>query len=245
MAELKNGVLVDTAVAQDIISVIERGAMDVKKIQAIVIHQTHGFNAAGAIKGWKEGRVIKTKKGTTRIYPGTHFVIDRGSGTVVENGKTYSYTGIDGKITQTARVNQKCSHVMKLKQKLYPTNSNSIGIELVGRWTEEAGYSDSSVAQINSATWLVMTLISLISNIPADGLYAHGVISREKKEDEGLKSLESIKKEIEKRKAEKEKAEKEKQISIHTTVPLRLPPMAIDNTRVRIAYVPDRFLTED
>lgn len=242
MAELKNGVLDDPKVAQEIISVIERGAMDVKKIQAIVLHQTHGFNAAGAIKGWKEGR--KTKKGT-KFYPGTHFVIDRGSGTVVENGKTYSYTGIDGKITQTARVNQKCSHVMKLKSKLYPTNSNSIGIELVGRWTEADGYSDSSVAQIESATWLVTTLISLIGSIETDDLYAHGVISREKKEDEGLKSLESIKKEIERRKAEKEKAEKTKQISVHTTVPLRMLPVAIDNTRVHKVYIPDRFLTED
>lgn len=241
MAEIKDGLLTDPQVTHNVISAIERGAMDLKKINAIVIHQTHGFTAQSAINAWKEGREIKTKKGTTKFYPGAHFLIDRGSGTFEEGEKESPYKGIDGKIYQTARVTQKCSHVAKLKSKLYPTNSNSIGIELVARFHEKTGYPDSSVAQVASATWLVTTLINLISTIKTENLYAHGVVSREKKESEGTLSLEQIKKEIEKKKAEQNKPK----ISIHSTISIPLAPLAIDNTRVHQVYILNRFLNED
>lgn len=173
-------------------------------------------------------------------------MVDRGSGTYLENKKYKPYPGIDGKIYQTAHVNQKCSHAGNLKSKLYPTNSHSIGIEIVGRFDETDGYPTSSVAQVESAAWLVATLIELITSIAStdaknDNLHAHGNISSGKKLSEGVSSLEQIRKKLEEEKAAKEKAAKAKEITVFTSIPFRIPPMPIDNTRVVIRYVPLHF----
>ena len=235
MAELKDGLLNDTAVTQSIISKLEHGAMDLKKITGIVIHQTDSTTAQSTINAWKAGRK-NPKTGAIEFY-GAHFLIDRGSGTYTENNKEKQYTGIDGKTYQTAHVNQKCFHVAHLKDKNYPTNPHSIGIELVSRFNETDGYPTSSVAQVESATWLVTTLIDLISSIASiDKVYAHGAISTGKKPSEGVLSLEQIKKEAEKKKAEKAKA-----ITVHSSISFRLPPMAIDNTRVELRMIPIHF----
>ena len=242
MAEIKDGLLNDPAVSHKIFSKIEKGAMDLGKVKGIVIHQTDSQTAQSTFNAYTAGR--KNPKTGVIEYYGAHFLIDRGSGTYKENKKDKPYTGIDGKIYQTAHVTQICSHAGRLKSKEYPTNSHSIGIEIVARFDETDGYPTSSVAQVESATWLVTTLIDLISSIgSSDKVYAHGNISYGKKESEGVSSLEQIKKEIEKKKAEdeKKKAEKAKEITIHSSFPFRLPPMAIDNTRVVIRCVPIHF----
>lgn len=235
MAELKDGILKDSAVTEKIFPKNEKGVMDLKKVKGIVIHQTNSQTAESTFNAYTAGR--KNPKTGALEYYGAHFLIDRGSGTYKENKKDKPYTGIDGKIYQTAHVTQICSHAGHLKNKLYPTNSHSIGIELVARFDETDGYPASSVAQIESATWLVSTLIDLISSIgSSDKVYAHGDISYGKKESEGVSSLEQIQKEI-----ERKKAEKAKEITIHSSIPFRMPPMAIDNTRVVIRYVPLHF----
>jgi len=241
MAELKDGIIVDKTVTEKIFSKNEKGAMDVKKIKGIVIHQTNSQSAESTFNAYTAGR-YNTKKKITEYF-GAHFLIDRGSGTYRENKKDKPYPGIDGKIYQTAHVNQICNHAGNLKSKLYPTNSHSIGIEIVGRFDETDGYPASSVAQVESAAWLVATLIELLSSIAStdakdDHLYAHGDISSGKKPSEGVSSLEQIRKQIEKEKAAKEKAAKAEGITVHTSIPFRMPPMAIDNTRVIIRYVP-------
>ena len=241
MAEIKDGLLKDPTVTQKIFSKIEKGVMDLKKIKGIVIHQTNSQTANSTFNAYTDGR--KNPKTGVIEYYGAHFLIDRGSGTYRENKKDKPYTGIDGKIYQTARVTRICSHAGRLKDKSYPTNSHSIGIEIVARFDETDGYPTSSVAQVESATWLVTTLIDLISSIgSSDKIYAHGDISYGKKESEGVSSLEQIKKEIEKKKAEdeKKKAGKAKEITVHSSIPLRMPA-AIDNTRVAIRYLPPHF----
>lgn len=240
MAEIKDGILSDKAVAQKIFPKNEKGAMDLKKVTGIVIHQTNSQTADSTFNAYTAGR--KNPKTGAIEYFGAHFLIDRGSGTYKENKKDKPYTGIDGKIYQTAHLTQKCAHAGNLKSKTYPTNSHSIGIEIVARFDETDGYPASSNAQVESATWLVTTLVELISSIGStDKIYAHGDISYGKKESEGVSSLEQIRKEIERRELEKKKAEKAKEITVHSSIPFRMPPMAIDNTRVVIRYLPPKF----
>lgn len=105
MANLKDGVLIDPMVTQNIVPNIERNALDVNKINAIVVHQTDNWSAKQTFDGWT---------GTI----GAHFVIDRGD--------TDKYKGIDGKIYQTARLNRTCNHVGYIQSRCYLQKSCAI-----------------------------------------------------------------------------------------------------------------------
>lgn len=198
MSEIKNGLLIDSKVTHQIVTNIERPGFDFKKINAIIIHQTDSYNALNTIDWWK-----------TSPY-GAHFIIDRGTGTTQEtkliskkplkykySGKIISYDGIDGKIYQSAHLDKRCNHAGKLRDKKYPNNYNSIGIEFVCKYDEVAEfYSPSSNAQIQSGAWLVQTLIQLITTIPSmEAVYAHGMIAY-KKPSEGGSTLEKISEEL-------------------------------------------------
>ncbi|MGI9035601.1 MAG: peptidoglycan recognition protein family protein [Pyrinomonadaceae bacterium] len=201
MTEIKGGLLIDGKVRQDVISNIEHGLLDLKKIKAIIIHQTDSYNASGTISGWKNS------KGNARV--GAHFLVDRGgdefpesiedppkSGKGKYTGKTRAYTGIEGKIYQTAHLNQICWHAGRLRDKKYPNNYNSIGIEFVGKYDYATqSYPLSSVGQLQSGAWLVKVLLELITTIPSmEAVYAHGVIAFKTPDmTEGGSTLEKIK----------------------------------------------------
>lgn len=208
MAVIKNGLLLDAKITQNIISNIERPGLDFTKINAIIIHQTDSYNASGTMNYWK----------TSKIKAGAHFVIDRNGGSFSETtenpknpgtgiftGKTRSYTGTDGKIYQTAHLNKRCNHAGRLRDKKYPNNYNSIGIEFVGKydWVKNT-YPPPSIGQIQSGAWLVKTLIELISTIPSfEAVYAHGVIAYKTPDmTEGGTTLGEIKEELSPKKKE-------------------------------------------
>ena len=189
MAEIKNGVLVDPTVENVTIGNIEHGLVDLKNIKAIIIHQTNTFAVKGTINGYRNS------KGKARV--GAHFLVDRGGteefpesvedppksdkGRYTGKKFTYggTYGGIDGKIYQTARVNQICWHAGTLRDKKYPNNRNSLGIEFISRYDyAKQLYPPPSQGQIQSGAWLVKALLENITSIPAmQGVYAHGVIA--------------------------------------------------------------------
>jgi N-acetyl-anhydromuramyl-L-alanine amidase AmpD len=180
MAELKNGILVDSRVTAKTIANIEHGALDLKQVDSIVIHQTYSPTAESTMEGWK-----------TRVY-GAHFLVDTGVATVIKK-KTYS--GIDGKIYQTAHLDKMCWHVGKVRDKKYPTNSKSIGIEVVAMYdTKQKTYPPPTVAQLFSTAWLVRNLMKVIPSITGvDKVYAHGVISyKDELKTEGVSTLAGV-----------------------------------------------------
>lgn len=201
MPEIKNGLLIDGKVTQKIISNIERPGLDFKKIKAIIIHQTDSYNASGTMNWWKASPY------------GAHFLIDRkendkfreteefpqGSGKGRYTDKIVSYDGIDGKIYQTAHLDKRCNHAGKLRDKKYPDNYNSIGVEFVGKynWINYL-YPQPTVGQIQSGAWLVKTLLQLIATIPSmEAVYAHGVIAfKTPDKSEGGSTLEKISEEL-------------------------------------------------
>lgn len=181
-----DGKLLDPRITQELRPKIEHTVL--KNIVGIIVHQTHSYKAIDTLDGYKTQST------------GAHFLIDRGDG-----GK---YTGDDGKIYQTARINKVCFHVGKLKSKCaaqqtcqvnvkgvsainlaelkksyperFPSNSNSIGIELVARGEgkkDEEIYPDPSNAQILSTIWLIEQLVEIIPNIGLADIYAHPEVS--------------------------------------------------------------------
>lgn len=190
--------------------------MDFKKIRAIIIHQTDSSNASGTMSWWKESPF------------GAHLIVDRGVGIILQTKnvgtkskpnyqytkKTPSYNGNDGKIYQTAHLNKRCNHAGKLRDKNYPNNYDSIGIEFVSKYDEvKKLYPPPSVGQIQSGAWLVKTLVELITTIPSiEATYAHGVIAYKTSDmSEGGSTLDEIKDEL------KPKQEKPLEIKIESS----------------------------
>lgn len=202
MAEIRSGLLIDGLVTQKIVSNIEHPGLDFKKIEALIIHQTDSYNAVGTIGYW----------GKSTLKAGAHFIIDRGTGTAPQTkqiskkppryqytGKIINYGGTDGKIYQTAHLDKRCNHAGKLRDKKYPNNYNSIGIEFVSKYDEVAQtYPPPSIGQIQSGAWLVKTLLELIKTISStEAVYAHGVIAFKTPDmSEGGSTLEKIKEEL-------------------------------------------------
>lgn len=194
MAEIKNGLLIDAQVTQKIISNIERGPLDIKKVTSIIVHQTYSPTAESTIQDWA---TRKTKKFAA------HFLVDTSAETTI---KKKVFKGIDGKIYQTANLNKLTNHMVSKNYKKIPISSkNSIGIEFVAMYdVKNLTYPPPTVGQIQSGAWLIRTLVELITTIPStDAVFAHGVISnKDPKETEGVSTLQKVQEQI---KAEKEK----------------------------------------
>ena len=189
-ASIVNGKIIASQVTDKVTSAIEKGPQS--KVDAIIVHQTGGGSAKSALESYADGAA------------GAHFLIDT-----------------DGTIYQTARVDQKCWHIGKIRSRCYelktcsadelkdikgilfkkgksyetrvkdlhdhesakaypdryPTNDDSIGIELVAGFDDKTGtYAAVTVAQNSSLNWLVATLQSLLALSDTD-IYRHPEVS--------------------------------------------------------------------
>jgi len=175
MVEVKDGKLIDGKITQEHRPKLENGLM--KVVNGIIMHQTHSYSAKDTLDGYK-----------TQIY-GAHFLIDRGGG---------KYTGEDGKIYQTARINYKCLHVGRIQAKCaaqrtcevevkgvkaidvaenkkpyperFPRNSDAIGIEMVGRGEGKVGAEIYEYPSNAQILSAVWLVEQLIQAIPNVGL---------------------------------------------------------------------------
>jgi N-acetyl-anhydromuramyl-L-alanine amidase AmpD len=175
MMLITNGTVVDAKVTLKIEPKIEKGAMAV--VNGIVVHQTGGTSAASALWSYASGAA------------GAHFLIDR-----------------DGTIYQTARLTQKTWHVGKLQSRCvaehkcaapkkwdptgthtresskswpdrYPSNEDSLGIELVGRFDEATKeYETVTSEQNESLKWLVRELSTTL-RLQATEVFRHPTVS--------------------------------------------------------------------
>lgn len=215
MSEIKDGLLIDPLITQNIVSNIEFGSFDIKNVQAIVLHQTETESAQKTIEVWQ-----------TRPY-GTHFLIDRGG--------DETHTGEDGKIYQTAKLTRGTQHVGnvqsrcllaksceipkgaklsleaqaeaikggKLRSKAvnkiefaksypnrFPTSSDSIGIEIVSKFDyQRKTYPAPSQKQIYAVSYLLEKLLAHLPAVSAaEDIYTHGTIGR-KEASEGAQTV--------------------------------------------------------
>ena len=177
----KNGLVVDREITHHIVPTLARGRLGV--VHGIVVHQTGGSTAEAAFAGY-----------ASRPY-GTHFLIDK-SGKIFQTASLLYYTAHIGPIKARCLVEHRCSPVemkalahfsphgenqremAKPFPSRYPSNRDSVGIELVGENNRVTGeFVPVTEAQNRSLHWLVQGLASTL-HVSLQEIYRHPQLSR-------------------------------------------------------------------
>jgi len=188
MAEIdERGLLVSPRVRAAIAPTIERGRMS--KVRGIIVHQTGSSTAASTLASYASPT------------NGAHFLIDK-DGTVYQTASLHRTTWHVGKLRARCLAELRCPpaeatalrqmraternrHEMKKQvPERYPSNDDSIGIELVGQAfplnepdPDKRRYEDVPAAQNESLAWLVYTLRRLLG-VPLTEVFRHPVVSQ-------------------------------------------------------------------
>lgn len=191
---IKNGKLLSPRVVDKITGKIEKGAL--ASVAALVVHQTGGANAESALASYQKGAA------------GAHFLIGK-EGTIYQTARVnqkcwhvgnirsrcYEMKACDAQEMKTiegilfkkgeaysVRIKKLSEHESrKSVPDRYPTNEDSIGIEIVGAFDAKTkAYEVVTQAQNQSLAWLVGTLQSALG-LAADRVYTHPEISYKEK----------------------------------------------------------------
>lgn len=154
----KDGMVLDPRVRVARQSTIERG--DMAKVNGIIVHQTGGSTAGSSLSSYKNAGAS-----------GAHFLIDR-DGTIYQTASLYKKTWHVGKLKARCLVEQRCTPVELAALKKfnptaenaqekakkvpgrYPSNDDSVGIELVGKVLANGVYDAVTSDQNASLRWL-------------------------------------------------------------------------------------------
>jgi len=174
---------------------IERGKMDA--VNGIVVHQTNAPTASSTFHSYQT-------KGAT----GAHFLIDR-DGTIYQTASLFQITWHVGRLQSRCFLTKKCEptdfqkvaelekswrnsdkvhQIEKVKNypDRFPSNVDSIGIEIVGKSTrvinENTGkpeyiYEEVNDSQNGSLTWLIKELVETLK-VSTSEIYRHPEIGR-------------------------------------------------------------------
>ena len=180
----KQGVVLDKRVTNSIVPSLGHGPMN--SVEGIIVHQTGGSTASSAIQSFK------AKK------EGTHFIIEK-DGTIYQTASVHERTEHVGKIRSRCMVEGTCSarerklnsrfnpqatHMREMRKQVperFPSNKDSIGIELVGEAfptgpRKKMVYEQVTEEQNKSLKWLIDELCMSLS-VDYTEIYRHPVIS--------------------------------------------------------------------
>ncbi|OFZ70234.1 MAG: N-acetylmuramoyl-L-alanine amidase [Betaproteobacteria bacterium RBG_16_58_11] len=186
------GVVIDPRVRHAISPALERG--DMKIVHGIIVHQTGSSSAAVTLNGYK----------STKDNPkpsGAHFLIDK-DGTIYQTVSIYKKAPHVGFLKSRCVAQHTCSPTelkalkgkkpgqqigeVELKKKWpskYPSNADSIGIEIVGEALpknepnrDRRTYESVTKEQQASLQWLVQEL-SLTLNVRMAEVFRHPIVS--------------------------------------------------------------------
>lgn len=173
-----------------IISNLERGKLD--KVNGIVVHQTGGSTAEGAFSSYREAGAN-----------GAHFLIDV-DGVIYQTASVYRVTNHVGKVRSRCLVTHNCApsefknmramedawkptEISRLEYSRkfpdrFPSNSDAIGIEIVGDARDVPGQKEKVFDAVNerqnaSLKWLVRELAETLS-VSMSEVYRHPEIAR-------------------------------------------------------------------
>ncbi|PCK08641.1 MAG: N-acetylmuramoyl-L-alanine amidase [Alteromonadaceae bacterium] len=192
MATLTNGKLAGKKVTQKIFPKLHKGVL--AAVNAIVVHQTGAPSAQHTFNSYSNANAN-----------GAHFLIDKNGDiyqTALITQKTYHVGKLQSRCLQVkacspeeltvatnilyakgqsfaARVRNLHKHEQaKPYPDRYPSNNDSIGIEIVGEFSKPANaYAQVNAKQNASLKWLVSELESLLS-LTSDDIYRHPEASR-------------------------------------------------------------------
>jgi N-acetyl-anhydromuramyl-L-alanine amidase AmpD len=168
---------------------IERG--DMKAVHGIIVHQTGGATAASSLASYKNASAN-----------GAHFLIER-DGTIYQTASLYKKTWHVGKLKARCLLEQRCTptemtalkkfnptaenkrEMAKKVPDRFPSNEDSIGIELVGEALprgnivapEKKTYDVVTHQQNDSLKWLVDEL-RMTLQVPVTEVFRHPEVSR-------------------------------------------------------------------
>jgi N-acetyl-anhydromuramyl-L-alanine amidase AmpD len=157
MLLITNGRIVDPKIILKIQALIEKGGMTV--INGIVVHQTDTPDAASTFSSYANGK------------SGAHLLIDK-DGTVYQTARLNQSTWHIGKLQSRCVVELKCpkpktwnpsgtnrAEMAKSWPQRYPSNRDSIGIEIVGLFDKKMNTYESVTSDQNASLgWLIKEL---------------------------------------------------------------------------------------
>ena len=183
-----NGMVVSPHVVQARKAQIERGAM--QQINGIIVHQTGGATAASALNSYQNA-----------FANGAHFLIEK-DGTIYQTASLKKQTWHVGRIKARCVAEMRCTPVeleqlrrfdprgenrremRKAVPDRYPSNTDSIGVELVGEALpldepnpDRRIYVAAPEAQNDSLRWLIREL-SITLSVPMVEVFRHPTVSR-------------------------------------------------------------------
>ena len=156
-------------ICQDRITRIEHGDRT-QNPEAIVLHRTAGSTVEGTINWWKDEDAPTL---------GTTFIIAK-----------------DGRVIQTTLLHKKTYHTIPGTVEVDGTtrsvnNSNSIGIEVVGTYSETEGWESLTAEQIHAINDLVVRLQNYYNLEEGDLFFHYQVDPVNKKEGEGEQAVDA------------------------------------------------------
>lgn len=184
-----NGVVINTRVKRALSPSIERGSM--KSIHGIIVHQTGGPTAESALASYKRSSAN-----------GAHFLIDT-DGTIYQTASLRKQTWHVGKLKARCVLEKRCTPVeLKELQRFnpskedkrelaknvpdrFPSNQDSIGIELVGEALprgnsvpdQKKSYQPITSKQSTALQWLIAELVATLK-VPMTEIFRHSDVSR-------------------------------------------------------------------
>lgn len=187
---VKNGKLITSRVIDKVSSKIEKGALIY--VSAIIIHQTGSSTAKSSLSSYDDGSA------------GAHFLIDK-DGTIFQTARIDQKCWHVGNIRSRCQSMTNCSedelkkvesilfkkgesYAVRVKSlskyesaksypERYPTNEDSIGIEIVGSFDAKGGSYETVTKQQNeSLSWLIVALQTILG-ITNEDVYRHPEIS--------------------------------------------------------------------
>lgn len=184
----KDGQLTDPRVKPRIAKTIQRGAM--AAVHGIIVHQTGGATAQSSLDSYKKADAN-----------GAHFLVDK-DGTIYQTASLYQKTWHVGKLKARCLVEKTCTPAeikaykrwdptgmntaesAKSVPQRYPSNADSVGIELVGQALPidpkkkdgATAYEAVTVEQNASLKWLVAELERLLG-VPTTEVFRHPEVS--------------------------------------------------------------------
>jgi N-acetyl-anhydromuramyl-L-alanine amidase AmpD len=182
------GVLKSARVVSAIAKTIERGKMTA--VRGVIVHQTGGGTAQSTLDSYKSPSAN-----------GAHFLIDK-DGTIYQTASLFQRTRHVGKLKARCLVEKACdaADIRALKKydpadehqressksvpQRFPSNEDSIGIELVGSALKDPGdpkakevYETVTDPQNASLKWLIEELTRLLG-VPLTEIFRHPDVSR-------------------------------------------------------------------
>lgn len=182
----KDGVVSNPRIRNSISPHIEHGAMPV--VQGIIVHQTDSATAQSSLNGY-----AKPKSN------GAHFLIDK-DGTIYQTASVYKSTWHVGRLKSRCLAEMTCEPAeLKIAKKWdpagthdrekvksvpdrYPSNDDSVGIELVGKAYPNPEkkppmvFEEVTSKQNESLKWLIGELRTSLK-VPLAEIYRHPVVS--------------------------------------------------------------------